>query len=178
MISLIGFLKIFKDTDFKERELKIFYRSVKKSVTLRFFGKRSLSDVFKLEEKCQWPVLQKIDDPGLPIYKGADRELMDKFIKNIEKEKDIRAQRKEMKSASYWSALQSVIEERIGFFKDIFGFCKKDVRHCEMVAERYRRMLERKIENKKKLWKIGIGAGATALAGAAAIWYLSKKEKK
>jgi hypothetical protein len=61
---------------------------------------------------------------------------------------------------------------------DIFDFCEKDIRRCEKAAERYRRMMERRIEDKKKLWKFGIGAGAAALAGAAAILSLSKKEKK
>jgi precorrin-6B methylase 2 len=46
------------------------------------------------------------------------------------------------------------------------------------VAERYSRIRERRIRNRKKMWKIGIGTGAATIAGAAAIWYVSKKDKK
>ena len=178
MIHLKEFLKTFKGTDFKEEELKVFYRSIKKSIILQHFGKRSLPELFKLEDKCQWPILQKIDDPGLPIYKDADRTLLNRFIKSIKQEQALREEKDKTDKYKYWSGLRSIIEERFELFKDIFDFCEKDIKRCEIVAGRYRRMRERRIENRKKLWKFGIGAGATALAGAAAIWYLSKKEKK
>ena len=178
MIHLKEFLKTFKGTDFKEEELKVFYRSIKKSIILQHFGKRSLPELFKLEDKCQWPILQKIDDPGLPIYKDADRTLLNRFIKSIKQEQALREGKDKTDKYKYWSGLRSIIEERFELFKDIFDFCEKDIKRCETVAERYRKMRERRIENRKKLWKFGIGAGATALAGAAAIWYLSKKEKK
>ncbi len=178
MINLKEFLKTFKGMNFREEELKIFYRSIKKSIILRYFGKRSLPELFKLEEKCQWPILQRIDNPELPIYKEADRSLLDRFIKNIKEEKALREEKDKTDKYKYWNRLETILEERIELFKDIFDFCEKDIKRCDMVADRYREMMERRIENRKKLWKFGIGAGATALAGAAAIWYLSKKEEK
>ncbi len=178
MINLKEFLKTFKGMNFREEELKIFYRSIKKSIILRYFGKRSLPELFKLEEKCQWPILQRIDNPELPIYKEADRSLLDRFIKNIKEEKALREGKDKTDKYKYWNRLETILEERIELFKDIFDFCEKDIKRCDMVADRYREMMERRIENRKKLWKFGIGAGATALAGAAAIWYLSKKEEK
>jgi len=177
MIRLKEFLHIFKGTGFTEGELKKFFYSVKKSVILRHLGKRSWPELFKLEEKCQWPVLQRIDDPRLPIYSGADKTLLQRFIKTISTEKDMRAHRSSMHKVRYWSLLQEVIEERIDLLVSIFGFSEKDVRYCELVAERYGKILERKVREKKKLWQIGIGAGAATLAGAAAIWYISKKDK-
>jgi len=168
---------IFKDTSFTDGELKKFYFSVKKSVILRRLGKRSWPELFKLEERCQWPVLKRIDDPKLPIYAGADRTLLDRFIKTISTEKEMRAHRSSMHKVRYWSLLQEVIEERIDLLVSIFGFSEKDIRHCELVAERYGKILERKARERKKLWQIGIGAGAATLAGAAAIWYISKKDK-
>lgn len=168
---------IFKDTNFTDGELKKFYFSVKKSVILRHLGKRSWPELFKLEEGCQWPVLKRIDDPKLPIYKGADKTLLDRFIKTISTEKEMRAHRSSMHKVRYWSLLQEVIEERIDLLVSIFGFSEKDVRYCELVAERYGKILERKAKEKKKLWQIGIGAGAATLAGAAAIWYISKKDR-
>jgi hypothetical protein len=178
MINLKEFLKTFKGMDFKEEELKIFYRSIKKLIILQYFGKRALPELFKLEDKCQWPVLQRIDNPELPIYQEADRSLLGRFIKNIKEEKALREEKDKIDKYKYWNRLKTILEERIELFKDIFDFCEKDIGRCETVAARYRKMRERKIENRKKLWKFGIGAGATALAGAAAIWYLSKKEKK
>ncbi|MDI6729097.1 MAG: hypothetical protein QMD44_09275 [Thermodesulfovibrionales bacterium] len=178
MINLKEFLKTFKGMNFREEELKIFYRSIKKSIILRYFGKRSLPELFKLEEKCQWPILQRIDNPELPIYKEADRSLLDRFIKNIKEEKALKEEKDKTDKYKYWNRLETILEERIELFKDIFDFCENDIKRCDMVADRYREMMERRIENRKKLWKFGIGAGATALAGAAAIWYLSKKEEK
>ena len=83
-----------------------------------------------------------------------------------------------MNKVRYWSLLQAVIEERINLLATIFGFSEKDMKLCELVAERYGKIIERKAKEKKKLWQIGIGAGAATLAGAAAIWYISKKDKQ
>ena len=169
---------IFKDTEFTERELKEFYYSVKKSAILRHLGKRSWPELFKIEEGCQWPVLRRIDDPKLPIYAGADRTLLQRFIKTISTEKEMRAHRSSMQKVRYWSLLQSVIEERIDLLATIFGFSEEDMKRCELVAERYGQIVEKQAREKKKLWQIGIGASAATLAGAAAIWYISKKDKK
>ncbi len=178
MIRLKELLNIFKDTDFTEEELKKFYYSVKKSVIFRYLGKRSWPTLFRFEEECQWPVLRRIDDPKLPIYEGADSILLKRFIKTILTEKELREYRSSMHKVRYWSLLQSVIDERLDILISIFGFSEKDVRHCELIAERYGKALEKKAKERKKLWQIGIGAGAATLAGAAAIWYISKKEKR
>ncbi len=178
MIRLKELLNIFKDAGFTEEELKNFYSSVKKSVVLRHIGKRSWPALFKLEAECQWPVLQKIDDPNLPIYAGADSTLLKRFIKTITSEKELRSHRSSMHKVRYWSLLQAIIDERLDLLISIFGFSEKDVKHCELIAERYGQALEKKANEKKKLWQIGLGAGAATLAGAAAIWYISKKDKK
>ncbi len=178
MIRFKELSAVFKDMEFTERDLKKFYYSVKKSVILHYLGKRSWPELFRIEEGCQWPVLRRIDDPKLPIYDGADRTLLSRFIKTITTEKEIRTYRSSMHKVRYWSLLQSLIEERIDLLATIFGFTEKDVKHCERVAERYGKIIERQAREKKKLWQIGIGAGAATLAGAAAIWYISKKDKK
>jgi len=178
MITFKEFSSIFKDTNFSDDELRIFYYSVRKSIILRLTGKRSWHEIYKLEERCQWPVLRKLGDPELSIYKGADKTLLDRFIRTISEEKDLREHRSSLDKVRYWSLLQSVIDERIELFSQIFGFNKKDAEHCGKVADRYARIRERRIRNRKKLWKIGIGTGAATLAGAAALWYVSKKDKK
>jgi hypothetical protein len=178
MISFHEFKDIFKDIGFEEEELKRFYYSIKKSLLLRYLGKRSWQDLIKLEEQHQWPVLQRITDPNISIYRGADKELLDKFMKSIAEEKSIRGQRGSTGKVPYWNRLRALIEERIDLFTHIFGFSKADIKHCEAVSERYSKIVEKRDEGRKKLWKIGIGAGAATLAGAAALWYMSKKEKE
>jgi hypothetical protein len=176
MISLKEFLKIFRDTGFEQSALKSFYHSVRKTAILLRLGKRSLTEVFQHEENYQWPILQKIDDPDLPLYRGADKALLNAFMNSIEKEKTLREQKGRMGKIAYWSTLQDVIEERAELFRSIFDFCKKDDRHCEAVSERYKRFADRKARKSRTVWGIGIGAGAAA--GAAALWYIAKKEKK
>lgn len=178
MIRLDELLNIFKGSGFTDEEIKKFYYSVKKSVILSHLGKRSLPALFKLEADCQWPVLHKIDDPNLPIYAGADRTLLKRFLKTISTEKELRAHRSSMHKVRYWSLLQAVIDERLDILISIFAFSEKDAKHCELIAERYGNALEKKAKEKKKLWQIGISAGAATLAGAAAIWYISQKDKK
>jgi hypothetical protein len=178
MISFKEFSEIFSGTDFTDEELRGFYYSVKKSVILKNVGKRAWPELFNLEERCQWPVVRRIDDPKLPIYRGADKVLLQRFIKTISEEKTIRRQRPYVDRVRYWTLLQSQINERIELFTHIFGFGKKDMRHCEEAAERYSRRVEKRIKNRKRLWQIGIGTGAATLAGAAAFWYLSKRDKK
>jgi hypothetical protein len=175
MISLKEFLKIFRDTDFERPALENFYRSIRKSTILLRLGKRSLSEIFQQEENHQWPILQRIGNPDLPLYRGADKVLLKAFIKTIEKEKNLRERKGQTERVKYWSSLQEVIEERAELFRSIFNFCKKDDRHCEAVAERYKRITDRKAKKMRTAWGIGIGAGAAA--GAAAIWYITKKER-
>jgi hypothetical protein len=177
MRNLRDFIKSFEGTGFEAEELKIFYRSVRKSVILGFFDKRAVWELFTLEDQCQWPLLQRIADPALPVYQNADKDLLDAFMKSIDDEKAIRAEKGRMETKKYWQALFGIIERRLEFFKAIFNFCNKDVRRCEIVAERYKRSRQNKIEDSKKLWKYGIGAGASALAGAAALWYLSRRAR-
>ena len=178
MITFVQFSANFKSTDFRHEELRKFYDSIKKTVILRLAGKMSWSEIYRLEEVCQWPVLRMIGDPTLSIYKGADKELLERFIKTISEEKELRERKASLDKVKYWSLLQSVIDERIRLFTQVFGFHKEDMEHCEMVAQRYSQMRERRIKNRKKVWKIGIGTGAATLTGAAALWYISKKDKK
>jgi len=176
MISLKDFLKVFRDTDFERPALENFYRSIRKSTILLRLGKRSLSEIFQQEENNQWPILERIGNPDLPLYHGADKALLKAFIKTIEKEKYLRDRKGQTERVKYWSSLQEVIEERAELFRSIFNFCKKDDRHCEAVAERYKRITDRKAKKKRTAWGVGIGAGAAA--GAAAIWYITKKERQ
>lgn len=178
VITFREFSVIFKGTDFTNEELRRFYYSVKKTIILRLAGKRSWPEIFKLEGECQWTVLRRIGDPGLSVYEGADKVLLERFIKTISEEKRLREHRSSFDRVRFWSLLQAVIDERIELFTRIFGFSKKEVEYCRTVAERYSKIREKRIGNRKKMWKIGIGTGAATLAGAAALWYIAKKDKK
>lgn len=178
MIAFTQFSSIFRDTDFNTEELRKFYHSVKKSVILKYVGRRSWPELFRLEEKCQWPVLRLIDDPELPIYRDADPELLKHFISNIKEEKSLRERKSLLEKVEYWSALQSIIAVRIDLFTQIFNFCKKDAKYCQTIAERYIRIMEQRKQQRKKMWQVGIGTGAATLAGAAALWYISQRDKK
>jgi hypothetical protein len=175
MVTLKSFLSIFKGTDFTPEELSDFYDSVRKSVILRLAGRRFWPEIFKLEEQFQWPVVRRIGDPSLPIYKGADEALLERFIRTIAEEKKLRGRKASLDKVRYWTILQSLIDERIELFTTIFGFSEKDTKYCRVVAARYSQMVETRIK-RKKMWTIGIGTGAATLAGAAA-WYIYKKEK-
>ncbi len=172
MITLKEFLKIFAETGFERSALRDFYRSVRKTIILSYLGRHSWPEILRQEEKYQWPILRRIDDPDLPLYQGADKALLDAFIKSIVKEKDLRAQK------GNWRALQELIEERAGLFKNIFDYSKKDTQLSETVAQRYKMILDKKTKKRRTAWGIGIGAGAAAAAGAAAFWYASKRDKK
>ncbi len=175
MISLNTFLKIFRDTNFERAALEGFYHSVKKTIILLRLGKPFLPEVFKQEERYQWPVLQLIDDPNSPIYDGAEPKLLSAFIGNIEKEKKLRLHKRLMDKVKYWSALQDIIEERSELFKSIFDFSHKDEKSCAIIADRYKRAIDSR--RRRAALEISLGAGAAA-AGAAALWYLTKKDKK
>ena len=178
MTNLREFIRSFEHSGIGEEELKIFYRSIRKSVILSYFDKRAISELLALEDKCQWPVLRRIADPKLSVYRKADKALLNAFINSIRAEEVLRAEKVGMDRDKYWSAMTVILRARIELFKDIFSFCRKDVRRCELVAARYRRARQLKIDDGKKLWKFGMGAGATALAGAAAIWYFSKGRQR
>ncbi len=177
MLTFKGLLSIFKGTEFAPEELREFYDSVKKLVILKIAGRRFRPEIFRIEEQAQWPVVRRIGDPGLPIYKGADEALLERFITTIDEEKKLRKRKSSLDKVRYWTVLQSLIDERIELFTTIFGFTEKDFRYCEKVAERYSKMVEVRMRNRKKMWTIGLGTGAATLAGAAA-WYIYKKDKK
>ena len=178
MVTLKGFLAIFKGTEFSAEELGNFYHSVKKTVILRFAGRRFWSEIFRLEEQAQWPVVRRIGDPKLAIYSGADKSLLDRFISTIDEEKKIRQRKNSLDKVRYWTMLQSVIDERIELYTYIFGFSDKDIRYCKIVAERYSSAVEKRISSRKKIWTIGLGTGAATIAGAAAWYMYNKKDKK
>ncbi len=179
MLSYSEFLRIFQSIGLSEDEIRQFYRSVKKSIILRHLGKQAWTEIFRMEEEFQWPVLQRIDNPNLPIYQGADRTLLDAFIQNIRKEKKIRMQKGGKGKETGWIAFQTILGERIELLKDVFGLSQKDREFCTRISERYRKAIEKRIREKKKAaWMVAAGAGAATVASAATLWYLSKKEKK
>lgn len=178
MVTLQQFIKVFKDSGIEYAELRVFYHSVRKSIILLHLRKHSWAELFEMEEKYQWPILRIIDNPQLPLYRGADKSLLNAFLDTISREKTLRANKRHMEKVKYWSGLQDLIEERSQLFISIFAYTKKDIRRTEAVAKRYRELSDRRTKKQLTAVGIGFGAGAAAAAGAAALWYISKKEKK
>jgi hypothetical protein len=56
-----------------------------------------MSELFKLEDKCQWPVLQRIDNPS--SYQGSRQAVLNRFIKI--KEKALREAKDKTDKAKY-----------------------------------------------------------------------------
>jgi hypothetical protein len=172
MISLDEFFKIFKDTDFSREKLAKFYKSIRKSVILFYAGKKARPQLLKLERESQWPILQKIDDYKLNIYKGADPILLSSFIKTIKDEKNILLNRQKISKNNAWRIFNAVIETRIKLYGDIFGFTKKDKDWCKKAGERYENILLKKRKN--FLLKSSLGIIAAGAIGTG-IYFLAKR---
>lgn len=82
MISYDEFLRIFmesKNIIVSEEELEKFYNSIIPSLIFFYAGKSKEEKLMQLEEECQWPMLKKIGNQKLDIYKGADPVLLNMF---------------------------------------------------------------------------------------------------
>lgn len=176
MINQEEFLKIFKSTNFSEEKLVNFYNSIKKSVILFHVGRIARPQLLKLEKECQWPILCRIDDKKLDIYKGADPVLLTMFINSIRDEKEILFNKQKISRNDAWRIFNIVIEARVNIYKNIFGFTKKEVDWCKKVAERYKKALTRK--KKSLLLKSGIGIAAMGAIGAGIYFFVKNKDNK
>lgn len=152
-----------------------FYLSIRKCWILERLGSVTYPKIRDLENKYQWPVLEKMADPNLEIYKVYPTEMLDRgllkiFINGIKDEASIRARKKKLSADDFFRYQKILIYDRLGYFKSIFGCTKEDLEYFESVAGRYRKIALKKSE-KGKTWKtvakifvaIGVGAGAAVL---------------
>lgn len=169
MIIPKTFFKIFKNSHFSKKELHQFYRSSRQLLALMLIKGKARHKILEIEEKYQWPVLKQLNNPDLPIYAGADKKSRDEFIRLINAEMEARLRS--------WGETLSIIEERTEIYKQIFSLTKKDIKHCQRLAERYEKLLQR--EKRKRIFKtIGVGAGIAVVAGAGAYLITKKKNGK
>lgn len=189
MLSLEEFVKIFENKKPRIPLLQLinFYLSICKCLILERLGNITYPKIRDLEEKYQWPVLEKMADLNLEIYKVYPAEMLDKgllkiFTNGIKDEIEIRARKKKMSADDFYRYQKVLIYDRLGFFKSIFGCAKEDLEYFESVAGRYWNTALKKAE-KGKAWKkvakitVGIGVTAGIIAGAAAL-YKKAAEKK
>lgn len=182
MISQKEFLEIFKEanTEIEEDALKAFYRSVKKSILYSYGGEKStLSILFDLEKSYQWPILKKIDDPALPIYKGVNQALLNAFINSIKSEKhlkgiEIKPQERDLTEGDAWTIFRLLIKDRLELYKEIFDFSPEDLAKYEKIWERYERNVARREKNNLKK-SIAIGTGIAVLGAAIYKYYQKRK---
>ena len=166
MISQEEFLKIFqKEKGFSQDELIRFYRSIERTVILSYAGKYGLSLLLKLCLKDQWPVLKRIDESSLGIYKGADVELLDAFIQTIRRQKE----------KNTWITLERSVYERAGLYELIFDFSPAEVERCIKLGKKFEKLAIQKAKRCKIVFG-ALGAGA-AVAGAVGAGVLLWKKK-
>lgn len=184
MISQEKFLEKCIETNIPTILLKRFYVSIPKSVTYRQVGKILCDLLLRIEEKHQWSVLQKIDNPGLKIYKEAeDKKLVKEFVEGIKLEKRIRESKEKkitinQKEYNSWSVLKDIILRRAKIYEKMFDFSEDEIKQYEKTAEKLVKRL--KARRAKKWFSImGTGAGVAAgVVGAAGAYWLYKKAKK
>lgn len=176
MIPLEEFLEIFEKTKISGDALVKFYKSIKQSLVLINAGRQTLPRLLKIENECQWPVLEKIGDPKLNIYKGADPVLLRMFINSIKDEKEIRLKDRKTSRGDDWIILRILIQTRTQLYENIFDFNKKDIERCKRAGRRLEKIIQEKRKEQKKLWmKMGTGAAAVGAIGATYIFLKNKK---
>ena len=167
MIELVEFLGIFSEnTDFSVKELIRFYRSVKKIVALSYAGKKGLPLLIRVDQKDQWPVLKRMDNPSLSIYKEADdQELLQAFIQTI----------KDQKKKNSWITLQESIRKRASLYVKILCLTPEEVEKCKLLGQKMEKKLIRR-DSRRRL-AIGVGTGITAAGAIGTGIYFLKKAK-
>jgi hypothetical protein len=169
MIGQEEFLKIFeKSPEFSRAELIRFYRSVRKSIMLSYAGRKGIPMLTDIDQKYQWPVLRRMDDPKLSIFEGADAELLSVFLQTIQKQK----------KKNSWPAVREMAQKRARLYPSIFGLTREELDICVKIGI----ALEKKLIKKHNAWKMAIGFGTAGIvvvgAAAGAGLYLKKKNKK
>lgn len=78
--------------------------------------------ILEIEEKFQWPILMKLDDPCLPIYEGGNEKDKSDFISSVRNEKQLRKrfQSREIIREEYERELKSIIMKRLHLMRQIF----------------------------------------------------------
>jgi hypothetical protein len=176
MISLKEFLEIFeksKDINIPEEQLIKFYKSIKKSLILLYAGSRAKPLLEKLEKESQWPVLEKIDDVKMDIYKGADPVLLRTFVNSIKDEKEIRSSGKKFGHQDDWIILRIKIITRTELYKNIFNLTEKEIASCERAGKKFEKILIKKRNGRLLKWS----ATGIAVAGIIGTTYYFTTKK-
>ena len=177
MINLEEFLEIFrksKDVNIFEEQLVKFYKSIKRSLILLYAGKRAQPSLEKLEKESQWPVLEKIDNIKMDIYKGADSILLRTFVNSIKDEKEIRSSGKKLGRQDAWIILRIKIAARTELYKNIFNLTEKEITDCERAGKRFEKILIKKRKERLLKWSVA----GIAVAGVIGTTYYLSHDKK
>ena len=159
MVDFEEFRMIFeksKDVTITEGELKKFYDSIIPSLVYFFAGRNCAEKLVKIEEECQWPVLKKIKNKKMDIYKGVDGPTLRMFINSIKDEEEVRLQKKFAKGEA-WIMLRILIQARMEIYKSIFELSESDLEKIKKEAG--------KIKRRKLLKTIGVGAMIAGVIG-------------
>jgi hypothetical protein len=168
MISWEEFFKIFlnsKDVVFLESELNNFYYSIRKSCVIAKHSREAFFRLQELEKNIQWPVLKKMGNPKLDIYKNyaEDPQLVKDFTGLIQEEEKI------IKDKGSYTKYREVICGRISLYSRIFKFSLKDRKYVERRAVLYGNALAAKLKKERAARAVKYGLLAVAGIGAGVV---------
>lgn len=117
----------------------------------------------KLEEKYQFTVLDKLDDPTLRFYDDVEEGSRRDFIDLILDEKKLRLKAKFMPEAEYDKEIELIIKKRMKYFIMMFEITKQDI-------EEFR-------GGKWKWWLALAGIGAATAVGFYGVKMFTKNKE-
>lgn len=128
MISFQVFLKRVKPLGLSEESEKLCY-----SHTIEILAEYEKEDpdckkIREVEEKYQWPILSKLDDPTLNFYANVEEEYRREFINLILDEKKLRLNSKTMPKEEYEKEIGMIIAKRVRYFAMMLNFTARDAK--------------------------------------------------
>jgi hypothetical protein len=128
VISCQSFLKRVKSTGIPEEDKKEAYVQTIKMLTECHEKQPDRVKMREIEEKYQWPILSKLDDPASNFYENVEEESKKIFISLILDEKRLRLNTKSMTKEAYEKEIDAIIAKRMEYFAMMLNFTQQDIR--------------------------------------------------
>jgi len=128
VISYQSFLKRLKTLGLPEEGKRLCY-----SHTIEILAEYEKEDpdcakIREIEEKYQWPILSKLDDPTSNFYENVEEESKREFINLILDEKKLRLNSKTMLEVDYEKEINRIIAKRVKYFVMMLNFTAQDAK--------------------------------------------------
>lgn len=146
MVSERRFFKIIRESKdinaiaVTDEVINSFHNYIPSSYVLYIIGQIEFNRLYEEETKTTFPLLKEICNFDLDIWAklGVDKKIAKEFVDFISQEKELRANNGD------WAELKKVIYPRIELYPVIFKFTKEDISFCEMSAEEFKKLKEKK----------------------------------